>query len=83
MVRQVYSIQDVKVSVFHPPMVLKNKAEARRLMADVVADSQTPMHKYPEDFRLMHIGEFDDNSGLLSPLATPEFIADAIEFKSK
>ena len=65
MVKQVYSIQDVKVSMYYPPMLLKNDAEARRMLTDVVADSQTPVSKYPEDFRLMRLGEFDDNSGLL------------------
>lgn len=83
MVKQVYSFHDSKLCIYHPPMVLLNDMEARRLLSDVVADGQTPMSKHPEDFRLVRIGEYNDNSGALSPLAQPEFIADAMEFKAK
>ena len=80
MVKQIYSFEDVKVQVFHSPMVLLNDNDARRLLADVVADGSTPISKHPEDFRLVRLGEFNDNSGLLSSLATPEFIANATEY---
>jgi len=80
MVKQVYSFQDSKVCVYHPPMVLLNDAEARRLASDVVADQQTPMSKHPSDFRLVRIGEYDDYSGKLSPLASPEFVCECSEF---
>ena len=82
MVKQVYSFHDSKVCVYHPPMVLLNDAEARRLCADVVNDVQTPMSRHPQDFRLVRVAEYDDNSGVLKPLSVPEFIADLSEFIS-
>ena len=75
MIKQVYSFHDVKVCVYHQPMVMLNDAEARRLASDLVADGQSPMSRHPEDFRLVRLGEFYDNSGELSPLAQPEFVA--------
>ena len=78
MIKQVYAFQDVKVSVFLPPMVLLNDNEARRLLSEVVNDKQTPMGRHPEDFRLVRIGEYDDNSGRRPPLASPEFVSDAV-----
>lgn len=83
MVKQVYSFHDSKVCIYHPPMVLLNDGEARRLASDCVNDAQTPMSRHPQDFRLVCIGEFDDNSGKITPLACPKFIADLSEFKSK
>jgi len=83
MVKQVYSFHDSKVCVYHPPMVLLNDGEARRLAADCVADAQTPMARHPADFRLVRLGEYDDNSGKLIPLAVPEFVCDLSEFKPK
>lgn len=83
MKRQVYSVKDVKVSVFHAPMLLLNDAEARRVFSDVIADPQSPLAKHPADFTLYRLGEFDDNSGGLSICAQPEFICDAVEFVSK
>lgn len=83
MVKQVYSIEDVKLNVFLPPMVLINDMAARRLFSDVANDSQTDVGRHPEDFRLVRLGDFNDNSGLLSPLATPEFLCNAVEFVNK
>ena len=53
MVKQVYSFQDMKVCIYHPPMVLLNDQEAKRLAADCVADRGTPMARHPEDCRLV------------------------------
>lgn len=64
-------------------MVLLNDGEACRLAADCVADAQTLMSRHPADFRLVRLGSYDDNSGLLIPLDCPEFVADLVEFKSK
>ena len=83
MVKQVYSFHDCKVCVYHPPMVLLNDGEARRLASDCVADSQTPMSRHSADFRLVRLGTYYDNSGQLFPLNSPEFIADLNEFLSK
>ena len=83
MVKSIYSIQDVKVSVFYPPICLLNDNEARRLLSDVVANPESPISKHPDDFRLFRLGEFDDNSGGLSPLAQPEFLCNANEFVVK
>jgi len=83
MVKQVYSFHDSKVCIYHPPMVLLNDGEARRLAADVAADPQTPMSRHAADFRLVRLGTYDDNSGTLIPLDCPEFVADLSEFKSK
>ena len=83
MVKQVYSFFDSKVCVYHPPMVLLNDQEARRLAADCVADPQTPMARHPQDFRIVRIGEFDDNAGVVKSLVAPEFIAELSEFKKE
>ena len=83
MVKQVYSFHDSKVCVYHPLMVLLNDGEARRLAADCVADLQTPMARHPADFRLVRIGTFDDNSGVIVSLPVPEFVADLVEFKKE
>ena len=83
MFKSIYSIQDVKVCVFHAPMVLLNDAEARRVFCDITNDPQTPIFKHPKDFRLFKIGGFDDNSGVISPLGQPEFLTDAYPLHGK
>jgi len=83
MIKSLFSIQDVKVSVFYPPVVLLNENDARRMLHDVVSNPETIISKHPDDFRLFKVGEFDDNSGVLSSLAQPVFIANAIDFVVK
>ena len=83
MIKQVFAVQDVKVSVFYPPVALLNENDARRMLCDAVNNSETIMNKHPKDFRLFKIGEFNDNSGVLSPLAQPEFVCDAFVYFGK
>lgn len=80
MVKQLFSIHDVKAKYFFAPVSLNSEGEARRLLSDAVSDTQTVINRHPEDFRLYRLGEFDDNSGVLSPLAQPEFVCDAVEY---
>lgn len=83
MKQQVYSILDVKSSVFSQPFFMVSKGVALRNFGDLVNDPQTTISKHPSDFKLYFIGEFDDNSGGLSPLAQPEFICSADDFVLK
>lgn len=83
MVKNLYAVQDVKVSVFYPPISLINDGEATRMLKDIVDNPESPISKHSDDFRLFRLGTFDDNSGVLSPLAQPEFIINASELKNK
>lgn len=74
----VCSIMDSSVGVYSPPMVFRTKGEAIRSFTDAVKDNNLPFNKHPEDYRLWFLGEWDDNSGLLTPMK-PEPILGAAE----
>ena len=80
MIVKVFSIHDVKASTFGQPFFAVNKGIAVRMFADLVGDKQSMVSKHPDDFKLYLLGDFDDNSGGLSPLAQPEFLHSASEF---
>lgn len=80
MVKQVFSVFDKKAKAYTQPFFMNQKGEALRAFDGIVADKQTQIAKYPEDFALYKLGEFDDVSGLLSSLNEPEFIAHAVDF---
>jgi len=41
------------------------------------------MSRHPADFRLVRLGEYDDNSGKLFPLDSPEFVCNLSDFKKE
>lgn len=57
------SIYD-KQAGFNPPMVHASEGAAIRWFGEQCNDEKSPMHKHPEDFELMVIGEFDEYQGV-------------------
>lgn len=60
------SIHDSKASIYHKPMFFMNEAVARRAFQNIVNAPETEIAKNPEDFTLMHVGEFDDANGSIN-----------------
>ena len=69
MILKAFSVVDSKPGVFSPPFFLQSTGLAIRQFTDLANDEKTTVSRYPEDFSLHEIGQFDDQSGTLSPLA--------------
>ncbi len=69
-----YSIYDIKVKVFHAPICAMNGDQARRHFASVSANPGNPYYDHPEDYRLMAVGLFSDESGLVEGIGTPDHV---------
>jgi len=63
MITKVVAIFDKKTKCFTPPYHSKTKGEALRSFMEIVKNPQTLINKYPEDYTLYLLGEFDDNLG--------------------
>lgn len=63
----ILSVFDHKAIAFMAPMFFRAKGEAIRSMMDAVATKDTNFCKYPDDYVMMHIGDFDDESGVITP----------------
>jgi len=74
------SVLDVKAGFYATPFVSINEDIACRDFGAVVRDPNTMLSKFPEDFRLVAIAEFDDITGQVIPHSTPKFLVDAIAF---
>ncbi len=83
MILKTYSIRDAKAEVYNTPFFKKTHGEAERDFETAVRDSKTTLNKYPEDFDLYYIGEYDDNKGHLKALDTPQHVAKAIDAVEK
>lgn len=70
-----YSMFDTKTSLYHAPIVSINGDSARRHYAQIFANGQNPYYDYAEDYQLMAVGTFSDETGKTEGLGAPEFIA--------
>lgn len=73
----VYAIRDLKGGIFCEPFVQNTHGVAERAFSELLRNPQSLLHKYPEDYQLFQIGEYDDNSGLITSLKAPLHICSA------
>jgi hypothetical protein len=75
-----YAVRDSKVGAYSAPQVMRSDGEALRAFADAVNDKQSPMGKYPEDYSMWRIGDYDEETGIISALSVPECIGNGVSF---
>lgn len=62
-VRKLYSIFDKKSAAWESPFAARTHGEAERFMSTLVADRNTSIGQFPEDYSLWNVGHFDPMSG--------------------
>lgn len=68
---KIYSVFDGKAQTFSPPFIAKTDAEAIRILESVVIDERTTIGKYPDDYTLFAVGEWNEDSGITS---SPDYV---------
>lgn len=81
MIKKVYSVFDSKAEAYLPPFMFNAHGEAIRAFTDLSNDLNHQFCKYSSDFCLMHLGDFDDSTGLYNLLPIPQSMGLAQEFK--
>ncbi|AAG45347.1 nonstructural protein [Bdellovibrio phage phiMH2K] len=76
---KVFSIRDSKTGVYGTPFYQHTHGQAERSFQQLAKDPQSTVANHPEDFDLFHLGEYDDQTGKLTPLDTPEHCVKAID----
>lgn len=76
------SVFDKKSKDFGPIYTAKNQATATREFINACQEN-TNWKKYPEDFCLCQVGEFDTETGKVTPLESTKVIAEAENFVEK
>ena len=82
MTKKMFSIRDAKGEIYHPPFFKITNGEAERDFTTTVGDEKSMLNKYPEDFDLYYIGEFDDQTGKIESLETPLHMLKAVDTKN-
>jgi len=76
----VYAVRDRKAGVFHRPFYERDHVMAIRGFEDACRKEDSPFRKWPSDFELLHLGNFEDASGRFTLLETPAVMAEPNQF---
>lgn len=81
MILKAFTIRDSKAEVFNTPFFQKTHGEAERAFRELVKDEKSMVSKYPDDYDLYHLGEYDDQTGKIIALDTPQHMIKAVQLK--
>lgn len=76
-------VKDAKALVHSMPLYFETEGLAIRSFQDEVnrADEKNAIYRYPEDFRMYVIGEYDSEKGDILTWPQPELLVDAASLK--
>jgi len=74
---KMFAIRDSKAEFYNQPFFQHSRLEAERTFLSLARDEKSTISKYPEDYDLYYLGEYDNIHGKLFPLDTPEHIVKA------
>jgi hypothetical protein len=66
-----YSLFDAKAAAYLQPFLSKTDSTATRSVRQALDDENAPMARFPEDFCLVRLGSFDENTGIIAGLDGP------------
>lgn len=69
-----YSVYDSKTQIFLPPMCFHNDEHAMRDMRLQLERGDTVMSKFPADYELRCVGDWDDHSGELEAVSPSRLV---------
>nr|AVQ10164.1 nonstructural protein [Gokushovirinae environmental samples] len=79
---KIFTIRDSKGETYNTPFFQKTHGEAERNFRELVKDEKSMVAKYPDDFDLYYLGEYDDTNGNIISLETPQHMVKAVNCKA-
>ena len=83
MKHNIYSMYDSKTLQYRPLNMFLNDGVAERAVSELFQGEANDYTKYPEDFTLMHLGTFDDETGSIELGDTIRPVVHLWELRSK
>lgn len=76
----VYSLYDRKLRQYGQLFLERNDYGIQRGLADGIrSNGESLLAKHPDDFDLYQVAEFNDESGVLSPVTPPRIVTNVLE----
>lgn len=82
MILKLMCIFDSAAEVYMRPFCAQSLGEALRAFADLVNDPDHPIAKHPDDYTLMHVGVFDQTTGIVTA-KVPYSLGNGQEFRAR
>jgi len=79
---KIYCVRDRKSNSYWKPVYDRDHVMAIRSFEDTCKQSESLLHKWPNDFELMYLGEFDEVTGKFTVLDVPTVMAEPNQFLS-
>lgn len=83
MILKMFTVYDSKSETYFKPIFMLTKGEALRAWIDLANDPQTQFCKYPGDFTMFEIGEFNDQNATFSVYESKINLGTALEHKKE
>lgn len=80
---KIFSVYDSKAEVYLPPFFMRTRGEAIRAFTSTSNDPESNISRFPLDFGLVELGEYDELKGRITPHNVPVSLGLASEFKAK
>jgi len=74
---KLFSMYDTKAQHYIQPFAETSTIAALRGFETAVNESKSTFQRFPDDFCLMELAEFDQNTGQIIPLMTPNNLGSA------
>lgn len=78
-----FAIFDAKTEAYLPPFFQRTRSAAERLFADTVNGSDNPIASHPEDYTLMELAEWNENTGEITPHIAPYALGNGLTFAKR
>lgn len=75
-----FTVFDSATKLFLPTFEARTVEDAIRKFRTTVNMPDSQLHKFPEDYTLFQVGEFNQDTGELVPLATPHSLGVAVTY---
>lgn len=66
MLHKIFTVYDSKIEAYLTPFFMQHRGAAIRAFTDLVNDPKSNINKYPSDFTLFEMGEYDDSSAQIT-----------------
>jgi len=84
MLKKIFSVRDIKVSVYNIPFHSDSEIQAvRTIHAAMAQQPDMLISQFPQDYELFQLGEFEDVTGKITSLDTPKFIINLVAIKTQ
>jgi len=80
MTHKVFTVYDSKAEAYLQPFVMTTRGQAIRAFTDSCNDPKTSFYRWPADYTLFEIGEWDETKGQYSMLEAKKNLGLASEF---